>query len=282
MRKAARGDAKKAIAYVRVSTEEQANGPEAQRSSIDSWARAHGVEVIETFTDHLSGAKPIDARPGLMAALESLRPNRAGLLVVAKRDRLARDMIVAATIERVARLRGAEVVSADGVGRGDDPASQLLRNVLDATGEYERAVIRSRTVAALAEKRHRGELSGSPPYGWRVARDKTHLELDVHEQEVMRHCRLLRQAGYAYHKIARKLAEEKLFNRVGKIFDVMQIMKILRRRPSCARGHLYMEHQIGLFCCKDLCGKGRGDAGYARLITWRIVKTADAHPRARQ
>jgi hypothetical protein len=52
-------------------------------------------------------------------ALGELRALGAGVLVVAKRDRLARDVYVAATIERAVASGGARVVSADGTANGD-------------------------------------------------------------------------------------------------------------------------------------------------------------------
>ena len=45
---------------------------------------------------------PIDQRPGLVAALASLREHGAGVLVVAKRDRIARDVVLTAGVERAA------------------------------------------------------------------------------------------------------------------------------------------------------------------------------------
>jgi DNA invertase Pin-like site-specific DNA recombinase len=41
-------------------------------------------------------------RPALLAALDVLRDERVGLLVVAKRDRLARDVLKAGAIEAAA------------------------------------------------------------------------------------------------------------------------------------------------------------------------------------
>src|SRR5260370_30004876 len=63
------GDQAVAVAYVRVSTEEQNLGPEAQRAAIGAWAERHGVRIAATFEDRLSGGTAPEDRPGLVAAL---------------------------------------------------------------------------------------------------------------------------------------------------------------------------------------------------------------------
>ena len=90
----------------------------------------------------------LEDRPGLAAALTALRSVGAGVLAVARRDRLARDVALAAAIDRAVEHAGAKVRSADGAGDGDGPADRLLRGMLDLTAEYERALIRTRTRAA--------------------------------------------------------------------------------------------------------------------------------------
>ena len=45
----------------------------------------------------VSGASEHTDRPGLMAALEDIPVHRAGVLLIARRDRIARDVVVAAT-----------------------------------------------------------------------------------------------------------------------------------------------------------------------------------------
>src|SRR6185295_17243123 len=159
-----------AVAYIRVSTEDQNLGPDAQRASVAAWAARQGVRVAAWFTDKgVSGGKPVEDRPALLAALQALRTHRAGRLVAAKRDRIARDVVVAATVERLAQDAGARVLTADGVSTEDTPEGMLMRNLMDAFASYERAVIRSRTRAALAVKRGRGErLGGDAPIGYRV------------------------------------------------------------------------------------------------------------------
>ena len=84
------------------------------------------------------------------------------MLIVAKRDRLGRDVIAVAMIERLAERKGARILSAAGEGtEGSDPASMLQRRILDAFSEYERLIIGARTKAALKAKRARGEAAGT-------------------------------------------------------------------------------------------------------------------------
>ena len=93
------GDPKVAIAYMRVSTTEQHLGLEAQQYAVEQWAKANGVLLAATFVDRLSGGTGLDRegtaldlsrRPALMDAVEALTGAGAGLLLLAKRDRLAR------------------------------------------------------------------------------------------------------------------------------------------------------------------------------------------------
>ena len=160
-----------AVGYLRASTDDQALSPDAQRAAVTAWAERAGVTVVAWHTDAgVSGATTLDARPALVAALANLRSLGAGVLAVARRDRLARDVVVAAMIDRAVRACGARVASVDGVGNGDSPTEEFMRTILDGAAAYERALIRERTREALAVKKARGEFcGGQAPYGYRLA-----------------------------------------------------------------------------------------------------------------
>jgi DNA invertase Pin-like site-specific DNA recombinase len=208
-RRPAAADPARAVGYLRVSTDEQANGPDAQRAAIERWAAAAGVQVVAWHADHgVSGAAPLDRRPGLLSAVDALGELGAGALVVARRDRLARDVMAAAMVEGLVSRAGARVVSAAGEGtEGDatDPGALLMRRLVDAFAEYERALIKSRTRAALAVKAGRGELTGTAPLGQRVGADGVHLEADAAEGEALALVAQLRRDGLSIRKIADEL-----------------------------------------------------------------------------
>ena len=217
-----------AVGYVRTSTEEQLLGPEAQRAALAAWAERNGAEIVAVHDDRVSGAAPLDKRPGLLAALADLKAKRAGVLIVAKRDRLARDPILAALVERMAERAGARVVSADGVGDGDGPEAQLMKRIIDAVAEYERALIKARTRAALAAKRARGEQTGTVPFGYLAAKDGV-LEPDEREAAIVRAVLELRGAGLSVRGVAAELEARGLCNRVGRPVAPTQVARIIKR-----------------------------------------------------
>ena len=103
------------------------------------------------------------------------------MLIVAKRDRLACDVMTAALVERLCEREGASVACADGTGNGTGPEAQLLRGIMDVFAQYERAIIRSWTKAALAIKKAKRMCVGTIPYGSRLARCGALLEPDPAE-----------------------------------------------------------------------------------------------------
>lgn len=193
-------DAFKAVAYIRVSTEEQHLGPEAQLSAIELWASRQGVTLVAVHRDiGVSGATPLADCTGLMAALEDLKVHGAGLLVVAKRDRLARDVMKSAMAEARAESLGARIVSAAGEGDGTDPAAKLMRTIIDAFAEYERLIISARTKAALAVKKTKAERVGGVPYGFSDV-DGQLIANDV-ERAVIAQARELSSKGVSFRGI---------------------------------------------------------------------------------
>ena len=154
------------LAYLRVSTDEQTTSSLGLDAQLDAIEKAIGPPS-EVFRDEgISGSNP--NRPALLAALESLE--EGDTLAIAKRDRLARDTMLSCWIEKEAKKKGARIISAAGEGtEDDDPASILMRRMVDAFAEYERRLIGARTTAALTQKKARGEKTGGhTPFGYTI------------------------------------------------------------------------------------------------------------------
>lgn len=208
----------RAFGYLRVSTDQQADsglGLEAQRAAIEAAAGRLGLVLAGVFTDEaVSGALDLESRPSLFAAVQGLR--RGDVLIVAKRDRLGRDLVGVAMIERSIMRKGARIISAAGEGtEGTDASAMLQRQILDVFAEYERRLIGQRTKAALRAKRERGERAGNLPFGYSLNPDGRSLDVNPAEQEVLSLLRELRTAGYSLREIADELNRQGFKTRRG-------------------------------------------------------------------
>lgn len=217
---------KLAIAYMRISTTDQTVDP--QRDAIERWASSHGITVVAWCSDEgVSGAAPLDERPALLEALGLLRQHGAGLLVAAKRCRVARDVSTAAAVERLTAEAGSRLQTADGLDSSDSPEGRLLRTLIDAIAQYERALIRARTKAALGAKAKRGEVVGGIPLGCKAQGGM--LVKDHAEQQALERMRRLHAAGTSHASIAHVLTQEGYAPR-GKRWHVTTVTRALARK----------------------------------------------------
>ena len=182
--------------YIRVSTEDQNLGAEAQAEAITKAAPAPSIAFYE---DRLSGTTEIQKRPGLLSLIGVLA--KGDTVWVMRRDRIARDAVVAGMIVRLIEKRGARLQSVDGIGNGTDPADALIATVVDAVAQYERALISMRTTAALAVKKKRGEKTGGDvPYGFGEVDGVLYKEES--QQERIADMVEMRDSGMSYAGIA--------------------------------------------------------------------------------
>src|SRR5262245_18740978 len=215
-----------AVAYIRVSTEEQTAGVslDAQEAKIRSWCLANDAELVASYRDEgISGYKGADARPGLHAALTHAYALR-GTLVVYSLSRLARN--TAETIEIGKRLeaRGAELVSLSEKIDTTSAAGKMVFRLLAVLAEFERDQISERTTMAMAYKRAQGQrISRHLPYGFRLAADGVTLEADPAEQAIIQAARTYARAGLALRQIASRLAADGYMSRTGRPFQPKSI-----------------------------------------------------------
>jgi DNA invertase Pin-like site-specific DNA recombinase len=148
------------IAYVRCSTEEQADsgaGLQAQRTAILAEAQRRGwAEADLTFVEDAGySGKNLD-RPGIVAALDALRHHKADALVVSKLDRLSRSLLdFAGLMDRASREHWALIALDVGVDT-TTAHGEMIASVMAVFAAFERRLIGQRTKDALAAKRASG------------------------------------------------------------------------------------------------------------------------------
>ena len=141
---------------------------DAQHDAISAFIRREGLELIGSFQDPgVSGTVPLEERPGLSQALVCAMTKGAGVLVVARHDRLARDTLVALLIERSFADAGMRIMYADS-SNGQSDSDRFTRTILHAAAEQaKREVVRRlaagrQVKAAMRPGSYVGRLSRSP------------------------------------------------------------------------------------------------------------------------
>lgn len=225
-----------AVAYLRVSTDDQQIGIEAQKAAITQFANRENILVVGWYVDEgISGATQFADRPALVAAFAELKKAAAGRLIVARLDRIARDVMISAMVERALSQCGAKLASADGVGSADGPEGELLRNMIYAFAQYERALIRLRTKAAMAVKKERGEPVGTAPYGYSYSHGK--LVANEYEQRVIGRVQFMHSTNMSIRAIVRELAQGKMiFGRNGRPLSFSVVRAIVSTKLPHTNG----------------------------------------------
>ena len=214
--------------YIRVSTSQQGRsglGIEAQRQSLQQFAKAEGLEVIREFVEVETGkgSDALDRRPQLKAALAVAKRLKCHV-AVSKLDRLSRDVhfisgLMAHRVPFVVAELGADV----------DP---FVLHLFAALAEKERSLISTRTRQALAAAQARGVTLGSPKLA--QARESAMASIkagaDQHAANVLPIIREAQKAGATtLRAIAEALNARGIATARGGAWHAMSLKNVLDR-----------------------------------------------------
>lgn len=223
---------KQLVSYIRVSTQRQGDsglGLEAQQGAVYRYAALVSAPIIREFRE-VETAKKNETRPVLAKALQFAK-ERGAQLVVAKLDRLARDVLFTATLQK-ARV--------DFVCCDNPDANTLTIQLLAAVAEDELRRISTRTSEALARAKARGvPLGANDPRchkftradsikgGLTAGRAASQAAKEAY-LEIVPVVLLLRQGGATLEEIAASLNQSGRTTRTGKRWSKGIVCRLLQ------------------------------------------------------
>jgi DNA invertase Pin-like site-specific DNA recombinase len=235
---------KKYIAYYRVSTARQGKsglGLQAQKNAVEHYVNGNG-ETIGEFTEVESGTRK-KKRVEIYKAIE-LAKSKNAILVVAKLDRLARDVEFTSALFN----GGVDFICCD-----NPNANKLTIQLLSVIAENEAEAISSRIVAALAVKKDKiesgiyinkdgsmmkpvnGEYRLGNPNGFgdyqkkgveKIKQNSLENKANIQAMDVI--CSA-RKEGMTFQAIADKLNKLQYTTRRGKQFNPIQVQRLYKR-----------------------------------------------------
>lgn len=218
------------VAYVRVSTEDQAeNGVSlaAQTARIGAYCTAMGFDVSEVIRDAGASAKSLE-RSGIATILEGVRSGKIGRVVVLKLDRLTRSTRDLADLLELFAKHDAALVSVSEHLDTESAAGRMVCSMLGVVAQWEREAIAERTSFALAHKRRQRSAYGPTPFGFR--REVDALVADAWEQAALREAIRMDREGASFREIARMLTERGAKPHRGKAWYASSVSAMLRSK----------------------------------------------------
>lgn len=225
---------KTAILYFRKSTDEtgtQENSLEVQSDACNRFCQEHGIQVVGSFSDKVSGTTPFgDRTPGLMQVVETARVERASYVVCHRSDRLSRSIAKLYEVKSILAKMGCQVVFADdGSLPNDQDEFATMREVLvGLQSQMTVMLLRKRTKEALQNKKMKGDRwCKNAPYGMKWQDGK--MIPNQEEAFVVERMHALSESGSSVLGIAKVLTQEGYRSRTGKNFSHMTVRRILAK-----------------------------------------------------
>ena len=151
---------KKVVIYTRVSTQGQEY--ERQLAELRDYAARMNYEVVEEFSEKVSGAKRVEEREALMSLLRYVEAHKVDKVLIYECSRLSRRAIDFLTvIEHLSSLKvsvyilqnGLETLMEDG---SVNPIASLVLGIIGQFNSMERSLIRSRMESGYKHYRQQG------------------------------------------------------------------------------------------------------------------------------
>jgi DNA invertase Pin-like site-specific DNA recombinase len=252
----------KAIGYVRVSTDKQADcgvSLEAQTAKIRAMAVVQGAELLDVLIDAGESAKSLQ-RPGMARLLALVDAGAIDTVIIAKLDRLTRSVADLAELLTRFERRGVSLVSVADSLDTRSAAGRLVLNIMVSVSQWEREAIGERTQDAMHHKRAKGERVGTLPFGFQLAAAGVRLhrrgcqarsvpvdqcscggrvvrlEADAVEQALLSQMRVLKASGLSTRRIAAELNRLGCTTRRGTAWRFQYVAHALQSgaRPAVA------------------------------------------------
>ena len=203
------------------------DGLPRQRQAIATYAKRHGLELVDEYRDEgVSGTRELEDRPGLARVLDRVEHNGVKVVIVERADRLARDLMIGEIILDQFRRAGVRVVATDGTDltTNDNPTTVMVRQILGAVAQFDKAMTVAKLRAARQRLRAKGtRVEGRKPYGHHA-----------NEQALIDRMRALRRkpvkgARLSYAAIAAQLNTDGHTTRYGRPWTRDGVCKALAR-----------------------------------------------------
>lgn len=220
---------KHAVAYFRTSSAtnvgQDKDSLSRQEAAVRSYAARNEIEIVAEYYDAaVSGADPLDQREGFKLLLQRITSNGVRTILVETANRFARDLMVQEIGWKRLQDLGVELIAVDSPNAfvDDTPTATLIRQILGAVAEFDKAMVVAKLRGARERKKAAtGRCEGQRPWS-------------LIDPKMVEIARQLRKTGKSLNAVRAALAAQGFVSKTGRPFTRSVVSRMVDRDTTGA------------------------------------------------
>lgn len=216
-----------AVIYMRMSTDMQEHSIASQERMLRDYAERNGYLIINKYIDEGISGQHASKRPAFMRMIDDSESKEFETVLIYDSSRFARNLVESLTYKKMLMDNGVRLISVTEPNVEDDEMQLYFDAFSGASNEIYVRKLSKNVTRGQVEKCIRGEISGTPSFGY--YKDKYHDTYQINEQEaaIIRYMFESVLNGESYFVIAGTLADKGIKSRRGNLIDSRQVRRML-------------------------------------------------------
>lgn len=202
--------------YTRVSTTDQAregHSLEEQEKRLRAMCEANNHKVYKVYTDAGISGKSTENRPAYQQMMKDMRKGKFNLIMAFKMDRISRSIVDFETFFNEIKKYNCGIEFLCEKIDTNGAAGMMFARILGIFAQFERELIKERTLVGVESAVNKGHFGGKPPLGYKTKLDdegKKLKEWIINEDEakIVKEIFELCASGKTYFQISNILKEK--------------------------------------------------------------------------
>ena len=199
------------VLYKRVSTEEQVNNGHSldeQERIMINYCEIQGYNVKKIYADEGFSGKETTKRKAFNQMMKDIKAKKFDKIIALKLDRITRDLYDFVKFTRDTEKYGCGFEFVLEKFDTTTPAGRMIMNVLGVFAQFEREIIRERTIIGVRGAIEQGHYGGPIPFGYKKDKDTKHYLIDEETAPIVKEIFNLCLKGKTYQQISSIMKEK--------------------------------------------------------------------------
>ena len=218
---------KKAVAYMRMSTDKQEHSIDSQWRLIKEYADRNKFSVIHKYEDEGISGRAAEKRPAFMQMIDDSESGEFEVVLIYDSSRFARNLKDSIVYKSILKQNGVDLISITEPILDEDNAL-ITDALMGAMNEMYSRKLSKNVRRGQEQKVLRGEVCTKPPFGYIRPSPGATFEIVPEEAKIVQYIFEQYKEGRTFYGLATELSKSGIKTRRGNLFDARQVEYIIK------------------------------------------------------